>query len=567
MKYVNYKILVLVVVTGFLVGCVKPSDKNYNDSVTRMHDELTQDARNKQRIEENAKKLILPASVSAQMMPSAAALPGVKDNSTSTRFDVSVNNVSANEFFSGLSQGSGYSLIVAPGVTGKISLKLKQVTLTEALDAVSDLYGYHYEKTSYGYKIYPKELQTRIFMIDKLTLQRTLQTNTQMNSSSGDLTQASSSSSSSGGGGGGSSTTPSTVTIQASQKDTFWSDMTTTISALIGAGGGGKSAQSDSPTVQISGDTGMVMVRAYPKDMQLVEQYILKMQSILGREVIIEAEILDVVLTNEYSTGIDWAALTAGGAISPNTSMPLVPTSTTSGMLSSVYNLTMSGDRNNFSYALSLIASQGKVSVLSKPRVSAINNQSAIIKVGSDNYYVTNVQSQVTTGGSGSSSNTTTSTINLQAFFSGISLYVTPQITERGEVNLHIHPSVSKVSENTLNVTVDGQDSSLPVAQSDIRETDTVVQAKDGQVIILGGLMQTVDSATASGLPLASKYENSLGAATTSNRNTGVKSELVILLRPIIVQDNVWKSELEKTAKNAYSVKSSQEYLNNARGN
>ena len=562
MKYVNYKMLVVVMTVSFLVGCARPTDKNYNDNVTTMNHELTQDAKNKQRVEENAKKLTLPTSVSAQMMPSAAALPGIKDDSTSVRFDVSVNDVPAKEFFSGLAQGSGYSVILAPGVTGNVSLKLKQVTLIEALNAVSDLYGYHYEKSGYGYTIYPKELQTRMFMIDKLTLQRTMQTNTQINGSSGDLTQAASSS----GGGGGTTTTPSTVTIQASQKDTFWADMTTTISALIGSSGGNNSnAKSDAPMVQVTGDTGMILVRAYPKDMQLVEQYIIKTQSVLGRQVIIEAEILDVVLSNEYSAGIDWAALTAGGSMSP--ALPLTPTAATGSVLSSVYNLSMSGDRNNFNYAMSLISTQGKVSVLSKPRVSTINNQSAIIKVGNDNYYVTNVQSQLTTGGTGAASNTTTSTINLQAFFSGISLYVTPQITEQGEVNLHIHPSVSKVSQNTLDVIVNGQNSSLPVAQSEVRETDTVVHAQDGQVIILGGLMQTTEGISSSGLPLSSKYEDTLGAATSAHQNSSIKSELVILLRPIIVQDNVWKTELDKTAKSAYSVKSEQEYLNNARGN
>lgn len=564
MKYFNYRIFVLSVFASFLIGCVKPSDKAYNDNVAEIRHAITENEDNSQRIKANAKKLILPASVSAQMMPSASALPGVKDESTSTRFDVSVNNVPAKDFFTGLSQGSGYSLILAPGVTGNVSLKLKQVTLTEALEAVSDLYGYHYEKTSYGYKIYPKELQTRIFMIDKLTLQRTLQTNTQVNSSSGDLTQAAAASS-----GGNSTTTPSTVTIQASQKDTFWTDMTTTIRALIGASGDANNAKSDTPTVQVTTDTGMIVVRAYPKDMQQVENYILKTQSILGREVIIEAEILDVSLANEYSTGIDWNALTVGGGLSPADAMPLTPTATTSGLLSSVFNLSMSGDRNNFNYALSLIATQGKVSVLSKPRVSAINNQSAIIKVGSDNYYVTNVQSQVTTNGTSTSSDTTTSTINLQAFFSGVSLYVTPQITENGEVNLHIHPSVSKVSQNSLTVLVDGQNSVLPVAQSEIRETDTVVHAKDGQVIILGGLMQTTEGMSQSGLPLAPKYEKTLGAITTAKQNFGIKKELVILLRPIIVQDNVWKVELDKTAKSAYSEKSAQEFnkVNNAQGN
>lgn len=554
-KVAIIKVLVASAVTLLLVGCVRPTEKNYNDNIAQIQQSLTQDVKKKQLVEKNAKKLSLPASVTAQIMPSASALPGVKDNSTSVRFDVSVNNVAAKEFFSGLAQGSGYSLVLAPGVTGNVTLNLKQVTLIEVLDAVSDLYGYRYEKTGYGYTIYPKELETRIFMMDKLSLQRTLQTNTQLNSSGGDLTQASSSSS----GGGGGATSPSTVVIQASQKDTFWTDMTNTIASLIGASGGGK-GDATSPMVQLTGETGMLVVRAYPKDMQLVEQYILKTQHILGREVIIEAEILDVELSNQYSSGIDWAVLSAGGIHTA-----AAGAAATSGLLSSAYTLDLSGDRNNFNYALTLISTQGKVSVLSKPRVSAINNQSAIIKVGSDNYYVTNVSSQVTTGGGGESTNTTTSTINLQAFFSGISLYVTPQITEQGEVNLHIHPSVSKVSENTLTVTVDGQDSVLPVAQSLVRETDTVVRAKNGQVIILGGLIQSTIGSVASGLPLSKKASDALGPLTTSRDQGGSKNELVILLRPIVAEDNVWNAELEKTAKTAYSEKSAQEFFNNAR--
>lgn len=561
MKNMTNKIILSALLLCILTSCMRPSDKNGDSNIATMHAALTETTRKQQQVGEDAKKLSLPASVAAQMMPSSTSLPGVKNNDTSLRFDVSVNNVSAQEFFSGLSQGAATSIVLSPGVTGKVSLKLKQVTLVEVLDAVSDLYGYHYEKTSYGYTIYEKELQTRIFMLNKLTLQRTLQTNTQINSSGGDLTQASSSSSS----GSSSPTTPSTVTIQASQKDSFWSDMKTTIAALIGADTSGDNTDSDKPMVQVTGETGMIVVRAYPKEMQLAEQYLERTQNILGREVIIEAEILDVTLLDQYSAGIDWAALTAGGTMSP--ALPVTPTASASSLLSSVYNLSMTGDRNNFSYAMSLISTQGKVSVLSKPRVSTINNQSAIIKVGSDNYYVTNVQTQLTTNGTSSSDNTTTSTINLQAFFSGISLYVTPQITDDGEVNLHIHPSVSKVTEDTLTVEVDDQTSVLPVAQSDVRETDTVVRAKDGQVIILGGLMQTTSTNTASGLPLSSKYKNTLGVLTTARDSSGVKSELVILLRPFIVHDNVWETQLDKTAKSAFSKKVEKEFFDNAHGN
>lgn len=552
MKSVKYKILLVMATLLVLAGCMRPTDKNYHDTLAEMNSSLMASSNNENKLKEESQNLSLPASVSAKMMPSFSSLPGEKENNASLRFDVSVNNVPAEKFFLGLSQGSDTSIVLAPGVSGNISLKLKQVTLLEVLDAVTDLYGYHYEKTSYGYTIYPKALETRIFMINKLGLQRNVQTNTQLNSSNGDLTQASSSASS-----GGASVPASTVSIQATQKDTFWNDIQTTIASLIGASSSGNNSDSDSPMVKLTEDTGMIVVRAYPKEMQWVERYLEKTANILGREVIIEAEILDVTLTDENSSGIDWNALTAGGKFTPSAS-----TTATQGLLSSVYSLSLSGDQNNFNYALQLLSTQGKIAVLSKPRVSAVNNQSAIIKVGSDDYYVTNVQSQVSTNGSSSASNTTTSTINLQAFFSGISLYVTPQITENGEVNLHIHPSVSKVSQNILIVEVADQNSKLPVAQSQIRETDTIVHAKDGQVIILGGLIQSATSYVKSGLPLSDKYKDGLSALTTSQEDAAIKNELVILLRPLIAHDSVWKVEMEKTAKSAYSQKSEKEFFN-----
>lgn len=560
MKFVDYKLVVLVIMMSVLAGCMQPTDRAYDQNVEQMYGVLTENTKNMQQVRENAKQLTLPASVTEQLMPSSSELPGVKDSSTALRFDVSVNNVSVKEFFAGLSQGSDTSIVLAPKVTGKITLKLKQVTLLEVLDAVSNLYGYHYEKTSYGYMIYPKELQTRIFMMDKLSLQRSLQTNTQVNNSSGDLTQNGGTAMNNGGGDMPSgSVNPSTVTVQASQKDTFWSDLKTTVAALIGANASAKNVKSDSPMVQMNQSTGMLVVRAYPKELQLVEQYLKTTQDILSREVIIEAEILDVILSKEYSAGIDWAALTAGATKTKATISP-----PTENLLNSVYKLSLSGDRNNFNYALELISTQGKVSVLSKPRVSTMNNQSAIIRVGSDDYYVTSVQSQVT---SGSDSDTTTSTINLQAYFSGIALYVTPQITNDGEVHLHIHPSISKVDESNLDVLVNDKKSVLPVAQSQIRETDTVVRAKDGQVIILGGLIQTAAGSTNSGLPFSSKYGSTLGNLTSSRENTGVRSELVILLRPIIVHDGVWQTELNKTAKSAYTKKIQEEFFENAQGN
>lgn len=553
-KIVLNKVSAICLMTIVLTSCMQPESGNFNQQVKNMHDSLVADAETQERVAKQSKNLSLPSSVTSKMLPSATVLPGEKQSVSAAKFDVSVNNIDAKEFFSGLATGSNSSIVVSPGVSGNVSLNLKQVTLSQVLDAVTNLYGYRYEKTSYGYNIYPKELETRVFIINKLALERTLQTNTQLNNSGGDLTTTTNSS-----GTNTSATAPSTVTLQASQKEAFWTNIQTTIAALIGVKKEGK----DGPIVQITEETGMVVVRAYPKDMQLVEDYLDQAQKILGRQVIIEAEILDVELTNEYAAGIDWNILTTGGSTLGVTPENLIGNSNNStvSLIGNVYSLSLSGDNNNFQYAINLLSTQGKISVLSKPRVSAVNNQSAIIKVGTDNYYVTNVQSQVTTGGT---SDTSTSTINLQAFFSGISLYITPQITEEGEVNLHIHPAVSRVTENDLQVQISGQNTTLPVAESVLRETDTVVRAKNGQVLILGGLIQENSEEVASGLPLDSKYNDKLGALTTSHKNGASKTELVILLRPLIVEDQSMRKDLKLTAQKLFTEKSTQEFFDNA---
>jgi len=122
---------------------------------------LTENIQDKKRVQYNAQSLSLPTILRDEMMPSRAAF---KDETThvESRFDIAVDHVSAEDFFTGLTQRSGKNVILAPGISGQISLQLKQASLQEVLDAVSQSYGFYYEKNAYGYTIYPRQLQTRI---------------------------------------------------------------------------------------------------------------------------------------------------------------------------------------------------------------------------------------------------------------------------------------------------------------------------------------------------------------------------------------------------------------------
>jgi MSHA biogenesis protein MshL len=184
------------------------------------------------------------------------------------------------------------------------------------------------------------------------------------------------------------------------------------------------------------------------------------------------------------------------------------------------------------------LASEGKVTVLSSPRVLTMNNQQALIEVGSSQYFVTKVSSGTTPVNATTA--TLTSDVDLTPFFSGISLSVLPQINQTGDITLFIHPSVTTVTEDKRQVTLSAsQVLDLPLAKSELRETDSVVRVKSGQIIVLGGLMQNRAHTNKSGIPVLSQL-----GGNTENKNTGTVTELVILLKATVPNAKTWVKEL-----------------------
>jgi len=204
----------------------------------------------------------------------------------------------------------------------------------------------------------------------------------------------------------------------------------------------------------------------------------------------------------------------------------------------------------DISKVLSLLETQGSVQVLSSPRVSTVNNQKAVIRVGSDEYFVTGISNNTTSNATSVSS---TPNIELSPFFSGIALDVTPQIAEDGEVVLHIHPVVSDVTDQQKSFTVGNQAFSLPLALRGIRESDSIVKAQNGQVIVLGGLMQESKDNANGKRPILGDIPIVNALFRTKNKAKS-KTELVILLRPIVVDGNTWQNELEQSEKRIQNI-------------
>ncbi|MGB5605911.1 MAG: pilus (MSHA type) biogenesis protein MshL, partial [Gammaproteobacteria bacterium] len=208
----------------------------------------------------------------------------------------------------------------------------------------------------------------------------------------------------------------------------------------------------------------------------------------------------------------------------------------------------------DFNALIELLKTQGDVQVLSSPRISTINNQKAVIKVGQDEYFVTDVDTDTDTSDGVVNQSVD---VTLTPFFSGVALDVIPQISDDNMVILHVHPSISEVTEKVKNIKVSTNDDlSIPLALSTIRESDTVIRAASGQVVVLGGLMKDVLRDAESRTPFLGDAPV-VGHMFRPRREIMTKSELVILLRPVVINSNEqWHGQLRDTAQRFQDLRS-----------
>jgi MSHA biogenesis protein MshL len=498
-----------------------------------------------------------PEAVDQALLPPLAVSSAQVDNkSLETKFDLAVNNTPAKHVFMAIVSGTRYSVLVHPDVSGSISLTLKDVTVFEALEAIREMYGYDYKVEGSRIYIQPLTLQTRLFQVSYLTGQR--EGKSSLRVASGSIGDSAIGTTGTGAATGGSRDS-SKVTM--SSNTDFWDELSKALKAIVG--------EEKGRSVVISPMSGVIVIRAMPDELKNVSAYLKASQISIERQVILEAKIVEVQLNDSFQSGVNWAAFgnganshltvgqgTAGSSLSPTgtpLSSPILSSTPGSSLLPTIATALPTGavagtlfglafQTSNFAALLNFLESQGNVHVLSSPRIATLNNQKAVLKVGTDEFFVTEITggTQGTVGVAG-----TAPTVKVQPFFSGIMLDVTPRIDENNEIILHVHPSVSTVT--TVNKTIDLGSSggtvanifNLPLASSNVSETDSIVRARGGQIVAIGGLMRQAEVNDESGLPMLPKM-----LFGQTNKRTE-KRELIILLKPTVVDsDKDWSDDI-----------------------
>ncbi|MEO8019925.1 MAG: pilus (MSHA type) biogenesis protein MshL [Pseudomonadota bacterium] len=480
------------------------------------------------------------------------------------RYNFQVEDAPARAFFEGLVVGTPINMLVHPDVKGRVTLSLKQVTIGEALEAARDMYGYDYRPMANGYVVSAPAAQTRVFQLNYLDMQRTGVS--RMRVSSGQVTQGSSNAKGSASTGTDdektqTSSTTGTAVLTRNDSD-FWKGIETDLAALV------KGDEKNS--VVINRQSGVVMVRAFPEELRAVSDYLRKTQSTITRQVVLEAKVIEVELNSGFQAGINWTTLVTKGnntaAFGPSgppagfdanpfspRGAPVVvaPGNALAGQIINTLGgaFTFAFDSTDFNAFIELLDAQGRTRVLSSPRVSTLHNQKAIIKAGSDEFFVTGVSSDTTTG----TATTTSLNVELTPFFSGVALDVTPQISDDGTVLMHIHPTVSDVSDQSKRISFGGSTSDLPLAVSQIRESDSVVRAHSGQVIVIGGLMRETRKRNDYKTPGLSSVPL-VGNLFKSKRDLSTTVELVLLLRPVVVEDGDWPALVRESTDRATAL-------------
>ncbi|HEX7970679.1 MAG TPA: pilus (MSHA type) biogenesis protein MshL [Thiobacillus sp.] len=548
----------------------------------------------------------IPASPPPAPVKAAPALAPPKPGAPVPTYTVVVNDVPVKDLLFSIARDTQYNIDLHPGISGRVSLNAVQEPLPAILDRIARQADLRYEMNGRTVSIMPDTPYVKTYTVNYVNVAR----NT--TSSVGVAAQIASTGGGIGAASTGSTTTTgnsSTTTVASKSDNDLWTVLADNIRTMLAgtravtqsseertarleaeqaaraervsqaeaaskAGAGAANlftaafanqpASDGKNDVAVNPVAGTVTVLGTSKQQELVQQYLDRVMQAAQRQVLIEATIVEVTLKDEYRAGINWQSLASAAGVTGwtiNTVGAGIGGTNLANQLQPFYAATYTNnDKWDFKATIDLLESFGKTKVLSSPKLMALNNQTALLKVV-DNLVYFSVQSQQgTLSSSGSVLQPATFTTTAHTVPIGVVMSVLPQINENGMVSLTVRPTISRkvgsVDDPNPDLAKEGVKNSIPIIQ--VREMESLLQIRSGQTVILGGLIQDDRNNARDGIPGLSRPEG-IGALFGQHERINTQTELVIFLRPIVVSSPAGESdELRQFQRLLPSARSSQ---------
>jgi len=464
----------------------------------------------------------VPTQASSQEpLPELIVTEIEKEREPERVYSFTLRNADIHEVMLSISKQTSYNIVVHPDVQGSVTLDLKNVTLTDALDTLTDLLGLTYKVKRNLIRVSRPALETRIFSLGYVSLKRTGSSSTtaQIGASIaggvGGATAGATASAAGGGGGAGGQTT-----ITTSSETDLWSSLEAGVTQLLSTDG----------KLVMDKQGGNILVTDFPRFLDRIATFLETVEGSVQRQVLIEARLIEVTLTGEFRFGINWSAVAQAGALAGDTSSGRIFSQLLAPADATDFQIGVTS--TNFEALINILSSQGEVNVLSSPRLTTLNNQTAVLRAATDDVFfvIETERTPIAGGGFDSFTTVTPRTVTV-----GVVLSITPQISSDGSVILHVRPTVSR-SDEKASITVGAGDArtTISVPILDVREADVIVRAEEGQVVVIGGLIDERQTDDEKKVPLLGDLPG-VGRLFRQTIQKREKTELVVLLRPSVL--------------------------------
>jgi MSHA type pilus biogenesis protein MshL len=497
------------------------------------------------------------------------SLPPPKPAPRAETYSVVVHNVPVADLLFALARDAKLNVDVHPGLGGTVTLNAINQTLPQLLARIARQVDMRYEVDGPNLVVMPDSPFLRTYKIDYVNLSRsvtgTVATNTQINTTNATLAGGGGSASGTGGGN------VSSTRIENTSRNQFWDSIEKNVQDILretdklmpeeaaerapesatrpAAAGAGPAvpAAANSPaprraiyreaaSVIVHRESGVITVRATGRQHERIQEFLDRVMASARRQVLIEATLVEVTLSDGYQQGIDWSHLggttfgVQGPTLGSNTGSPITP-------------FKLSYLSSNLKIDISLLEAFGTVKVLSSPKLAVLNNQTAMLKVVDEFVYFNVKAETITTANVGTN---TTFTTTPQSVSVGMVMAVTPQVGDDGEITLNVRPTISSIQalKPDPNPALADAGVTNEVPQIRTREIESVLRLRSGEVAVLGGLMEDRLDYKTGRIPLLGAIPI-LGEAFTERVNAVQKTELVVFLRPVVLDSPAAETRLD----------------------